>query len=152
MAGVNNDVSVRPWEHPLLKRMLSIHCIYRRLALECAYSSNQLKFLGEFQEHSNLTLSVFQGLTQEAFYLCYYYFSIHDWDTLPMTNHWKFLRKVKKNGATNFSRVIPNDLKTKTKLQLIFVEGKPMKLLNDNLQERLNRCNFQINEDRLMIG
>ena len=54
--------------------MLSIHCIYRRLALECAYSSNQLKFLGEFQEHCNLTLSVFQGLTQEALYLCYYYF------------------------------------------------------------------------------
>ena len=64
----------------------------------------------------------------------------------------KIFEKSKKNGATNFSRVIPNVLKTKTKLQLIFVEGKPMKLLNDNLQERLNRCNFQINEDRLMIG
>ena len=52
--------------------MLSIYCIYRRLALECTYSSNQLIFFAEFQEHANLTSSVFQGLTQENLYLCYY--------------------------------------------------------------------------------
>ena len=62
---MNNDVSTRPWEHPLLKHMLSIYCIYRRLALECTYSSNQLIFFAEFQEHANLTSSVFQGLTQK---------------------------------------------------------------------------------------
>ena len=51
--------------------MLSIYGIYRRLALECTHSSNRLIFFAEFQEHANLTSSVFQGLAQEALYLCY---------------------------------------------------------------------------------
>ena len=46
---MNNDVSTRLLEHPLLKLMLSIHCIYHRMGLECTYSSNQLIFLENFK-------------------------------------------------------------------------------------------------------
>ena len=38
-------------------------------------------------------------------------------------------------------------LKTKAKLQQLFVEGKLKKLLKDNLQPKLKRCNFKINEE-----
>ena len=35
----------------------------------------------------------------------------------------------------------------KTKLQQLFVESKPVKLLNNNLQARLKRCNLEANEE-----
>ena len=56
------------------------------------------------------------------------------------------LSKIFETEATNFSRVIQS-VSSKRRLQQLFVEDKPMKLLNDNLQEGLNRCDLQINEE-----
>ena len=52
------------------------------------------------------------------------------------------------SGGINFSRIIPNVIKTKTKLRELFDEGKTMKLLKDDLKTRLKRCNLQIDEEK----
>ena len=46
----------------------------------------------------------------------------------------------------NFSRIIPNVLKTNNKLQQLFAQDKTMNLLKDDIQARLKRRNLQIKE------
>ena len=58
------------------------------------------------------------------------------------------LSKTFQTGAINFSRIILNVIKTKTKLQQLFDEGKTMKLLKDDPKTRLKRCNLQIDEEK----
>ena len=58
------------------------------------------------------------------------------------------LGKTFQSGAINFSRIVPNVLKTKTKLQQLFHNGKTVNLLKDDLQTRLRSCHLQINEEQ----
>ena len=47
------------------------------------------------------------------------------------------LSKTFQSVPTNFSRIVPNLLKTKTKLQKLFDTGKTVNLLKDDLKTRL---------------
>ena len=58
------------------------------------------------------------------------------------------LSKTFQSGVINFSRIVPNVLKTKTKLQQLFDNDKTVNLLKDDLQTRLRSCNLQINEEQ----
>ena len=58
------------------------------------------------------------------------------------------LRKTFQSGAINFSRIVPNVLKTKTKIQQLFDKAKTVNLLKDDLQTRLRSCHLQINEEQ----
>ena len=55
------------------------------------------------------------------------------------------------SGAINFSRIVPNVLKTKTKIQQLFDKVKTVNLLKDDLQTRLRSCHLQINEEQERI-
>ena len=61
------------------------------------------------------------------------------------------LRKTFQSGAINFSRIVPNVLKTKTKIQQLFDKVKTVNLLKDDLQTRLRSCHLQINEEQERI-
>ena len=56
------------------------------------------------------------------------------------------LSKTFESVAINVSRIVPNVLKTKTKLQQLFDTGKIVNLLKDDLQTRLRSCHLLINE------
>ena len=58
------------------------------------------------------------------------------------------LGKTFQSEAINFSRIVPNVLKTKTKLHQLFDNGKTVNLLKDDLQTRLRSCHLQINEEQ----
>ena len=58
------------------------------------------------------------------------------------------LSKTFQSGAINFSRIVPNVLKTKTKIQQLFDKAKTVNLLKDDLQTRLRSCHLQINEEQ----
>ena len=45
------------------------------------------------------------------------------------------LSKTFQSGAINFSRIVPNVLKTKTKLQQLFGNGKTVNLLKDDEEQ-----------------
>ena len=49
-------------------------------------------------------------------------------------------------GAINFSRITPNIEKTKSKLQQILDEQKPLVLLKSDMKNRLQRCNLKVDE------
>ena len=61
------------------------------------------------------------------------------------------LSKTFQSGAINFSRIVPNVLKTKTKIQQLFDKVKTVNLLKDDLQTRLRSCHLQINEEQERI-
>ena len=52
------------------------------------------------------------------------------------------------SGAINSSRIVPNVLKTKSKLYQHFDNVKVVNLLKDDLQTRLRSCHLQINEEQ----
>ena len=58
------------------------------------------------------------------------------------------LSKTFQTGSINFSRLVPNTLKTKTKIQQLFGNCKTVNLLKDDLQTRLRSCHLQINEEK----
>ena len=49
-------------------------------------------------------------------------------------------------GSITFSRITPNIEKTKSKLQKILDEQKPLKLLKTDIKNRLQRCNLKVDE------
>ena len=55
------------------------------------------------------------------------------------------------SGAINSSGIVPNVLKTKTKLYQHFDNVKAVNLLKDDLQTRLRSCHLQINEEQERI-
>lgn len=57
------------------------------------------------------------------------------------------LSKTFSTRAINFSRIIPNFLKTNNKLQQLFAQDKTMNSLKDDIQARLKRRNLQIKEE-----
>ena len=58
------------------------------------------------------------------------------------------LSKTFQSGAINFSRIVPNVLKIKTKLQQLFDSGKTVNFLKDDLQTRLRDCHLQIKKEK----
>ena len=56
------------------------------------------------------------------------------------------LSKTFESVAINFSRIVPNVLKTKAKFQQLFDTSKIVNLLKDDLQTRLRSCHLLINE------
>ena len=54
------------------------------------------------------------------------------------------LSKSFQTGEINFSRIAPNVVKTKTKLQQLLNEDKAMELLKEDIKKRLKPCNLVI--------
>ena len=58
------------------------------------------------------------------------------------------LNKTFQSGVISFSKIVPNILKTKAKLQQLFNNDETVNLLKDDLQMRLRRYHLQINEEQ----
>ena len=56
------------------------------------------------------------------------------------------LTKKFQTGAMNFSRITPNIEKSKSKLQQIFDEQKPLMLFKTDLKNRLQKCDLKVDK------
>ena len=64
-------------------------------------------------------------------------------ETLPSLTA---LSRTFQTGSITFSRIIPNIEKTKSNLQQILDEQKPLKLLKTDMKNRLQRCNLKVDD------
>ena len=64
-------------------------------------------------------------------------------ETLPSLTA---LSRTFQTGSITFSGIIPNIEKTKSNLQQILDEQKPLKLLKTGMKNRLERCNLKVDD------
>ena len=94
MAGMNIQNATASPEDLLLKHMSNISCIYHRLAVEYANSTDQLIVFENF-EGTIIQLSIFFNNSPKMLNIyAKTGLKMHDLDTLPKGKHRKVVRKV----------------------------------------------------------
>ena len=221
MTGFKGDINTELRERQSLKHLLNAHCVYHRLALACADSSDQLNFLKEFELTLTQLWAFFNNSPKRLNIYLKTAHKIHNIETLHGSKRKDVVKKVKKavntrwfslhasvdavyeeyvglletfsileteggsggsmaNGfskllqspkfigmlytlivmvpsltalskafqtrAISFFIITTNIEKTKSKLQQILDEQKPLMLLKTDMKNMLQRCNLKVHE------
>ena len=93
MTGCKGGVATKLREHQSLKHLLNVYCIYHRLALACADSSNQLNFLKEFEVTLTQLIAFFNNPPKRLNIYLKTTHNIHNMETLLDSKRENVLRK-----------------------------------------------------------